>query len=274
MDGKVILSGKMKTQIIIEGFRYSKHKGPKGPNETCYFICVIKGCTASAATTGSLSTEEVHVKFHNLPSKPHNHPPDFGKALNAEILHDFRSAVRAEPHQFSKSLHEKITVEKLQSMPSPEREEIAPQLDIHAKITRQFTRITADKNPKFKTVEEVDISAYSSSNNDVTKTKFGKSLYRGKTSSHAHFFMAQYGIEAASQCESLFVDGTFSTSPFRFFQTITLLGKVGEKVFLLGWVLVTNKLESTYKVVLRMFRDTCSAAGTDLDFSFVYMDGE
>ena len=128
-------------------------------------------------------------------------------------------------------------------MPSPEREEIAPQLDTHTKIQMQFYRITADKNPKFKTVEEVDISAYSASNNDVTKTKFGKSLYRGKTSSHAHFFMADYGIEAASRCDSLFIDGTFSTCPFPFFQTVTLLGKVGEKVFLLGWALVPNKLD-------------------------------
>ena len=115
-------------------------------------------------------------------------------------------------------------------------------------------------------------SAYSASNNDVTKTKFGKSLYRGKMSSHAHFFMADYGIEAASRCDSLFIDGTFSTCPFPFFQTVTLLGKVGEKVFLLGWALLPNKLESTYKDVLHIFRDTCSTAGKDLDFSFIYMD--
>ena len=132
------MSGKQKTQLIIEGFRYSKNKGPRFPTETCYFLCVVNGFKASAATTGSLSTEKVHVKYHNLPSNPHNHPPDLGKALNAEILHDFRAAVRAEPHQSSKALHEKITVEKLQSMPSPEREEIAPQLDTHTKIQMKF----------------------------------------------------------------------------------------------------------------------------------------
>ena len=68
--------------------------------------------------------------------------------------------------------------------------------------------------------------------------------------------MADYGIDAAAECNSLFIDGTFSTCPFPFYQTITLLGKSGEKVHLLGWALVPNKQQSTYKDVLEMLCDT------------------
>ena len=103
MDVKVIRSGRNKIQLLVEGFRYYRTKGPMG------------GCKARAATSGPISTEEVNVKYHNRPTHPHNHPPNFADNVNAEILHEFRTAGRNEPHQPSKSLHEKLVLEKLYS---------------------------------------------------------------------------------------------------------------------------------------------------------------
>ena len=271
MAAKVIISGKKKIQLIIDGYRYYKVNGPRGNKDTCNFRCVIETCKSTAVTTGPISEEEVNVKYHNSPKNPHNHPQHFGKTVNAEILHEFRAAAKEGPQLSSKSLYEKITVEKLQSLTSPERQQIGPHLDPHHKIRDQYYRITADKYPVFKTVEEVDMSALP---DFESQTVFRKPLYRGRTSSYAHFFMADYGIAAAAECESLFIDGTFSTCPFPFYQTITLLGKAGGKVYLLGWALLPNKQQSTYKDVLTMMRETCSEAGVDLDFSFIYMDGE
>ena len=184
MDVKVIRSGRNKIQLLVEGFRYYRTKGPMGVDETCYFLCIVEGCKARAATSGPISTEEVNVKYHNRPTHPHNHPPNFADNVNAEILHEFRTAGRNEPHQLSKSLHKNSVLEKLQAKDTPEREEIAAHLDPHEKIRKQYSRITADNNPKFNTVEEVNISAYANAQEDVTKTSFGKPLYRGKTKSH------------------------------------------------------------------------------------------
>ena len=103
MDVKVIRSGRNKIQLLVEGFRYYRTKGPMG------------GCKARAATSGPISTEEVNVKYHNRPTHPHNHPPNFADNVNAEILHEFRTAGRNEPHQPLKSLHEKLVLEKLQA---------------------------------------------------------------------------------------------------------------------------------------------------------------
>ena len=115
MDVKVIRSGRNKIQLLVEGFRYYRTKGPMGVDETCYFLCIVEGCKARAATSGPISTEEVNVKYHNRPTHPHNHPPNFADNVNAEILHEFRTAGRNEPHQPSKSLHEKLVLEKLYS---------------------------------------------------------------------------------------------------------------------------------------------------------------
>ena len=90
MDVKVIRSGRNKIQLLVEGFRYYRTKGPMG------------GCKARAATSGPISTEEVNVKYHNRPTHPHNHPPNFADNVNAEIRHEFRTAGRNEPHQPSK----------------------------------------------------------------------------------------------------------------------------------------------------------------------------
>ena len=68
MDPQIILSGKGKFQLMVEGYRYRKTRGPAGPNETCYFVCVVEKCLGTAATTGNLSTEDVNVKYHNLPT--------------------------------------------------------------------------------------------------------------------------------------------------------------------------------------------------------------
>ena len=68
MDVKVIRSGRNKIQLLVEGFRYYRTKGPMGVDETCYFLCIVEGCKARAATSGPISTEEVNVKYHNRPT--------------------------------------------------------------------------------------------------------------------------------------------------------------------------------------------------------------
>ena len=76
-----------------------------------------------------VSVEQIHLKYHNLPHKQHNHPPDFGKNLNAEILHKYHAAARSNPEEKPKSLHERLTVEILNTLPSQEREETAQRFD-------------------------------------------------------------------------------------------------------------------------------------------------
>ena len=194
MEPKIIFSGKQKTQLIVEGFRYFKSSGPKGPMQSCYFKCVNETCPATGVTQGSLHREKIVVKYHNLPHRSHNHPPDFAMTLNAEICAEFRETARGQPQNTAKALHENITMQHLNNLPSPERESTAAKLAPFSTVKGQYYRITADKCTKFKTVEEVNISAFNNENEDFTKTMTGNDFYRGKTRSNAHIFMRSFSV--------------------------------------------------------------------------------
>ena len=71
------------------------------------------------------------------------------------------------------------------------------------------------KRPKLPTsIDTVDIRSYS----DLTTTKDGKPYYRGKTKSGSELFCSDVQLQIAASCESLFIDGTFGTCPFPFYQ--------------------------------------------------------
>ena len=128
MDVKAIISGHNCIQLLIDGYRYTRNKDPQGPNAISYFACVNRGCKGTAATVGEISVDNINLKYHNLPNRQHNHPPDEGKNLNAEVLHKFRAAAKSNPDQQPKALHERITVDAPNSVPSPDLDHMRQSL--------------------------------------------------------------------------------------------------------------------------------------------------
>ena len=74
-------------------------KGQKCQNAMSYYVCVNCGCAGTAATVDEISDKHINLKYHNLPHKQHNHPPDIANNLNAEVLHKFRAAAKSNPDQ-------------------------------------------------------------------------------------------------------------------------------------------------------------------------------
>ena len=121
-----------------------------------------------------------------------------------------------------------------------------------------------------KTIEDVNISLYA----DLTTTKQGKPFYRGRTPSCAELFMSDVQIEIASSADTIFIDGTFSTCPAPFFQIVYITAKVDENNDPIATALLPNKLETTYKDVLKLVCDVCEENGKPLDFTYVHSDCE
>ena len=104
---------------------------------------------------------------------------------------------------------------------------------------------------------------------DLLSTKDGKPYYRCKTKSGSLLFCSDVQLQIAASCESLFVDGTFSTCPAPYYQVLYLNGRCDENVFPLATALLPNKLQATYQEIFEAFNDLC-----DADFVFIHGDCE
>ena len=66
MEFKLIQSGRDKIQILDQGFRLKRNKGPSGPYKTSYFVCEEPGCKARAETLGDLTLTDLSLKYHHF----------------------------------------------------------------------------------------------------------------------------------------------------------------------------------------------------------------
>ena len=106
MDFKLILSGRDKVQILHQGFRLKRNKGPNGPNKTTYWACVQVGCNARAATLGEINMTDLSLKYHYI--EQHSHHADKAKNLVSEKLYEFRENAKKNPDKTAKSAYDKI----------------------------------------------------------------------------------------------------------------------------------------------------------------------
>ena len=88
--------------------------------------------------------------------------------------------------------------------------------------------------------------------------------------------MSPTQVEIASQCDSLFIDGTFSITPEPFFQVLFINGKNSDNdnVFPIATALMPNKLETSYRDVLEKIQDICQEHGYELEFVYAHCDCE
>ena len=270
MSLKVINSGKNSTQILLDGFRYMRNKKPSGPNLRAYYACIEKR-TKCPATIGTIGADDaLQLKLHGR-EKPHNHPPDEADNEAKEILHTYREMAKENPHRPAKAAFEAVIAQKGKEGADPTTDPGLQKLGPYESHSTMWYRIRAKqigKQPKDLT--EVDILKYGS----LTKTLNDGPLYRGKTKSGAEIFISDSQVQIASPCTHLFIDGTHLTCPPPWPQTVVLRGKTGDSVHTIGWALLPNKLEKTYKEVLQKFKDICSEADQPLDFSYVHQDCE
>ena len=266
MEFRMIKSGKNKTQILHKGYRLQWNKGPTGSFATTYFRCVVPGCNAMLATTGE---GDLALKYHR--EEQHTHLPDISANIVSASLYEFRDTVKKNPDCSAKTVFEDITTGALESVDTPKKLDLARKLPTYRSVKDQGYRQRKVKRPKHpQTLDEVDINAYP----DVTVTKDKKDFYRGKTDEGAEVFMSDVQIDIATNCTSVFLDGTFSIAPKPFYQVVFIHGKVGNNKYPIATALLPNKLEKTYREVLEKIRDLCAEQGKPLDPTYFHSDCE
>ena len=237
MEFKVIFSGKEKPQVLDRGFRLKLNKGPQGPLKTSYFTCVEKGCKARAATLGELT--DLSLKYHH--TEQHNHIADTSKNIVAETMYEFRENAKQNPDKTAKAVFEKLSVEAMNSVPTPDKANLAAHLPKFNSVKDQHYRQRKKLRPTLpKTIEEVDIPSYG----DHAKTDRGHDFYRGRTPSFVEVFMSAVMILIAMAAVCLFLDGTFAICPFPFYQIVFLRAKVGQNIYTIATALLPNKQET------------------------------
>ena len=271
MEFKLIQSGRDKIQILDQGFRLKRNKGPSGPYKTSYFVCVEPGCKARAATLGDLTVTDLSLKYHHV--EQHNHHADPAKNIVSEKLYEFRENAKTNPDKSAKSVYEKIIADTINSVDTPEKSEIAKKMPKFNAVKDQHYRQRQKLRPKLPhSLEEVDIQSYEG----LTTTERGHEFYQGKTlSTCVKLFMSAVQIDIALESDTLFLDGTFAITPEPFYQTFILRGKVGNNRYTIGTALLPNKKETTYKELLQKMVDVIKdSTGKTLNFDFVHSDCE
>ena len=87
--------------------------------------------------------------------------------------------------------------------------------------------------------------------------------------------MSAAQIDIALESDTLFCDGTFSITPFPFYQVFILRGKVGTNRYTIGTALLPKKREATYTELFQMMVDVVQReTWKSLDFLFVHSDCE
>ena len=116
---------------MIDGYRLAINRYPGGSQRTAYFQCVIKTCNGKAATTGDLHQDTIQIRFHNKAPNIHNHGPDVVGNIVKKHLHNIRLSILTgdfKADQSQRVLYDRLTEEKLESLPGPLKEEFVQRL--------------------------------------------------------------------------------------------------------------------------------------------------
>ena len=120
------------------------------------------------------------------------------------------------------------------------------------------------------TIDEVNFELYP----DLLVTKRGKKFYRGRTESGSEVLMSDTGTEIGSQMTAVKIDCTFGITSEPFYQTLYMLGEVGDNNFHVATAFMPNKLEETYIDVFAKIKSVCEENGRSMDMVYVHCDCE
>ena len=128
MEFQKIISGRNKVQILHQGFRMQRNRGPQGPLKTTYFNCTTKDCRATLSTLGDLDGD-LTLNYHRV--EKHNHMPDISANIVSSSLHKFRDHVRSNPDCSAKTVFEEITTAALDSVETPNKLDLAKKIPVY-----------------------------------------------------------------------------------------------------------------------------------------------
>ena len=128
---------------MIDGYRYTVNRYPQGSFRTAYFNCVLKTCHGNAATNGDFHEDTLQFRYHNKPPNTHNHGPDVVGNLVKKHLHDIRHTIFSGNYnadQSQRSLYDTLTEKRLESLPSPLKEEFVQRLPTFRSLSTMMHR--------------------------------------------------------------------------------------------------------------------------------------
>lgn len=253
---RVSVSRKGRKMLVLKGNTFGFQKLLKGG--LARWTCNINGCRSFVKT---ISIEELDVvecqEEHNHEEMPHN------KIQRQEIISDLkRKAIEDICERPSKIIYQKLKGEDTQDITTRDVNNFRKSIyKARRKILPKLPTNAAEVHDVINTL-------------NVETTDGTKCLLENNTEKKVIIFCDSANLKTLTQCESIYVDGTFKCCPKFFCQLFTILGLVNGHYIPLVLYLLNDKKTSSYQYVFQSVVDKCSDIGLNFSPSTMFSDFE
>jgi len=232
MNSKNILSEKLKPLRVVNNYKFRFYRTLA--NDVQRWVCCKKTCNAAIKydVNGAICEQNT----------THNHEPDdLQSILRQKVSNSVkRKAVEQFSERPSKIIHSEMSSTALSVLDSNDisliRKNIhTARMNIYPKLPRDFPQLHA-------TLPDV-INKIQTKNNE-------KWIFINDVQNNIVCFTTQINLDFLKQCDSIFMDGTFSSCPFPFKQLFVIHGFKNSSYIPLFFSLLPSKCHNAYKTVL------------------------
>ena len=235
-------------RALIGGFSYTKHRLSTGGAFTQWY-CIRRttGCKGRIRMSANEETYNVVVN--------HNHPPSFGETKASTALSDIALQAREEPNTNPLIL--------TQNLLSQVDSETAVALPKEKSLKRKIQRIRRENQPALpKTLEDLgELPANYREINGVDWLLFDNR--EDNMENRVMLFAGEGVINAMSQSDLWFGDGTFQSVPRIFGQLYVVHYEVEGNVFPGCYALMRNRTGQSYDILFSAIRNLLPDARKD-----------
>lgn len=235
-DAARVVLGERKRGYLLafQGFLFARNRTR---NEKIYWRCIDSTCCAFLHTNAVPVCVDANIRVLSKPPN-HAHPPSDSSITRRDLVRDMVSRVQADP--------------------------CAPVRNAYDIVTANAPAVSADAVPSFAFVENLlrrrrgeCFPAIPGTLGDVNIQGEWSMTWRDRRHlSHLDndwglaVFMTNGNARLLSQCETVFLDGTFRTAPHPYKQLVTVHGLLRGTVFPFCFSLLSGKTVGLYRQLL------------------------
>lgn len=247
------------------GYIYHHHSFNRGKTRK-YWRCERRGtCNARCITGVDLN----NLVVYKCDISQHLHPPDETKVAAKQIVNDIKETARRNPNARPSDVIR-------QNLDQVDNEEILIRLPEKSTMKRMINFQQNDMRPQIPlNLQDVDIQ------NPYNRTKTGErfkifdnGVNPPEPVGRVIIFSTRRNMTFLGRSQTIFVDGTFKSTPNIFLQLYTIHGVVLNNVFPLVYMLSSRKTEDTYTTLYQQLKIYAQHHGINLNFQHVMTDFE
>lgn len=212
--------------------------------------------------TSIISSPSDKPDIYQQPSQ-HNHPPDLQRFVRGTGIAQMRKRVHDAPLQPLFAAYQSVIAES--SKPRDLKVLLPEYKSVRTVLQRERSR-DIPKLPKTKNDIKIE--------GNWSKTFDDEQFLLAHHNNEMLIFTTDANVKCLSECDTLYVDGTFKTCPGLFVQMYSIHGLYNERVIPLVFSLLSDKTCATYYLLFNKLRDAAAKLGLVLNPTCIMSDFE